>query len=195
LDITNPDWLDDDIEDERYARWLEWAKALGDPDEGTTRVLIFKHLMDPETSADVDIHRALLRVIESAHLPRITENTCYCDGVDEWKGRGRDDLEKLLKDARGIHHRYHGADSVLLASPLAIWPPPLELVFSGYEAAKDASVCWEVKFNRTPTKEELRTWAGDSLNSNGREWKGTTWFRKGDLLFMFLSLQRLIMAF
>lgn len=179
LEETEPDWLDDVDNDTRCARWKEWAGCLADPDEGTTRVIIFKHLCDPDTKADVDIHRALLKVIESAHLPRITEGSCYRGYVDEWTGRGRDDLEKLLKDARGIHHRYHGADSVLLASPLAIWPPPLELAIPGLEAGADASICWEVRFNRAPSSDELRDWAMNSLSEKFKEWKGTTWFRKG----------------
>jgi hypothetical protein len=65
------------------------------------------------------------------------------------------EAEKLLKDTWGMYHRYHGMDSMLLASPLALWPPPLRLVFPNNKAEKDVLVCWEVKFNRTPEKEEL----------------------------------------
>jgi hypothetical protein len=67
LDNTNPNWLEDDIVDNCHTCWLEWADALGDPDEGTTWVLVFKHLCDPEAKADVDIHQALLKGIESAY--------------------------------------------------------------------------------------------------------------------------------
>jgi hypothetical protein len=77
-------------------------------------------------------------------------------------------------------------DSVLLAFPLAIWPPPVELMFLNNEAAK------EVKFNRTPEKDELGCW---TLDSTEWEWKSTPWFQKGTLLFAFLLSQRLIMTF
>jgi hypothetical protein len=105
------------------------------------------------------------------------------------------EAEKLLKDTWGMYHRYHGMDSMLLASPLAIWPPPLRLVFPNNKAEKDVLVCWEVKFNRIPEKEELCRWAASTLDSMELEWKGTNWFWKGTLIFAFLLSQRFIMAF
>jgi hypothetical protein len=60
---------------------------LGNPDEKTTWVLVFKHLCNPETKANMNIHQALLKVIEAAHLLKITENRCYLGGIDEWKGK------------------------------------------------------------------------------------------------------------
>jgi len=141
--------------------------------------LVFKHLLSDDDDAaevEVDIVRALLKVLSPGRMPKIEEGIAYDDMLDLWE---RKDDAKMLEDAKGIHHRYQGAESLLMASPLAIWPPPLELVVPGVEICEGASVCWEVRFGAPVTEKALMDWAIGSLD----QWKGTTWFRKGKHLF------------
>lgn len=171
--MTQPDWLEDEVTDDpRLSVWKEWAALLEEAKPSIA--IVFKHLLAPAEQAEVEIFRALLKVITVGRMPKVTEGVAYGDAVDVWSRK----QGEMLEDAKGVHHRYQGADSELMASPLAVWPPPIELVSPDMEAAEGASVCWEVKFNRAPSYQELRDYAAGTLSD--KEWKGTTWFRKGE---------------
>lgn len=163
------------VDDPRYEAWVAWAALL--EEEKPSLALVFKHLMGGEASAaesEVDIFRALFKVLSPGRMPVISEGIAYGELCDAWN---RKNDGSVLESAEGVHHRYQGADSMLMASPLAIWPPPIELVAAGCEAAEGASCCWDVRFDRPPPREALMEALRDWTNKG---WKGATWFRKGE---------------
>ncbi|KAF8119452.1 hypothetical protein EV363DRAFT_1462231 [Boletus edulis] len=177
LEKTQPDWLGIDVEcDSRFSEWERWSRCLEEAEP--TLALVFKHLASSDDEdTEIDMFRALLKVLTPGRMPKVNEGVAYSDCLDIWTRKGGD---KVLEDAKGIHHRYQGANSMLMASPLAIWPPPLELVTPRGDGAEGASDCWEVRFNRTPLGEELMGIAMGTMTE--KDWKGVTWFRKADAL-------------
>ncbi|KAI9452943.1 hypothetical protein HD554DRAFT_2258452 [Boletus coccyginus] len=172
LESTEPDWLGfAPVDDPRCEQWMEWAEKLGE--EKPSLALVFRHLLNDSdgTDTEVDIFRALMKILTPGRMPRIVDGAAYEGALDSWT---RKDDAKMLEEAKGVHHRYQGADSMLMAAPLAIWPPPLELVRPGELIGESASVCWEVRFDKYACKDALLGWS--KPDPKGRPTH--TWFLK-----------------
>lgn len=154
--------------------WCSMADGL-ENEVGVKKAYYFKHLLACESGNDIDLHRAILKVLSVGATPRIDYDDGYDGLVDTWY---RKDESKLLDEARGTHLRYQGVDAVIFGSATAFWPPPVELVVPGTAVAGDASCCWEIRFEADPEVEVLQ----DLLKKGKDVGANSVLFRKGFVL-------------
>jgi hypothetical protein len=167
------------MEDEEQASTFKVWEAMGkNLEESSAKVAyVFKHMMPYNSKTELDLSRALFRVLEAGNMPRIHESVAYHGCLDIWSKKMVVGTEKLLGDATTLHLRYQDADAVLMGPARSIWPPPITLVVNGDQVAESASCCWEFTLDRKVPKDFLKEACKDVERTKG--WKGVTIFRKG----------------